>query len=289
MTEKLAELTCKDCKETYTPASAGFLGITIRMDGGRCSKCKMEALKAWEAEEAALKAQEIAAQRLKWRRGSGIPVKFLTAEFGTWDKDRPGNVDYAYKKCLKYAEGFPICYFKEIIEKEKPAYPSLMLMSPWVDAAQPGNGVGKTHLVAAIANNIFNRWKGETAICPVKFITEGDLFNSIQATFGYSAEDRKRKPSLTRIIEILTYIPLLIIDDIGKEQRKNVEFVQSQLFALINARYNADRPVILTTNLNTIALGAHLEGDAEAITDRLIEMCGKDYFIEMTGESYRRR
>ncbi len=297
MTDQLIELTCKDCGDAFTLTKnermlQAYLSFRSHFDtqlSRRCPKCKKKAIKAEQERETTLRAQEIATQRLNWRTDSGIPAKFMTAEFGTWDKGRPGNVNYAYKQCLKYAEGFPICYFKEILEPGKPAYPSMILMSPGSKEFPDKYGLGKTYLVAAIANNIYNRWKGETAIPPVKFITEGGLFNSIQATFSYNDEDRRRKPSLTRIIEQLTYVPLLIIDDIGKEKRKDMQFVQSQLFALINARYNAERPVILTTNLDTVGLGTHLEGDAGAITDRLIEMCGKDYFIKITGESFRRR
>ena len=297
MTDQLTELTCKDCGDTFTLTKdermlQAYLSFRSHFDtqlSRRCPKCKKKAIKAEQERETTLKAQEIATQRLKWRTDSGIPAKFMAAEFGTWDKGRPGNVNYALQQCRKYARGFPIDYHK-YLEKRK-AYPSLVLMSPGCKEFPDANGLGKTHLVAGIYHEILNRWKGETSICPVKFITEPGLFKEIQATYSYSNEDRNRLPSEVQIMRRLAYVPLLIIDDIAKETRKDMAFVQRTLFYIINERYNNQRPMVLTTNLDTAGLASYLGGYTKdkAITDRLIEMCGKDYFIKMSGESYRRK
>ena len=294
MTNQLTELTCKDCGDNYTEKSIVVLGVTLMTKEERCGKCWDKVHKAAEEQEAAMRQLQIARQRYTWRTDSGIPLKFMTAEFGNFDQSRPGNVKLAYKQCLKYAEGFPLNYRETIIKPDKPAYPSMVLMSPKVW------GVGKTHLVSAIAHRIFNKWNGEGLITqgegviekvssPVKFITEAGLFNRIEATFSYSNEDRQRLPSKAKILAHLKYVDLLIIDDIGKEQRRDMSFVQRTLFSLIDSRYSVKRPVVLTTNLDEFQLKAHLGGNDEAILDRLIEMCGKDYFIKLHGESYRRK
>ena len=284
MTDQPIEVNCRDCGDPFPEKDIKILGVILRLGGGRCSKCRKKYIKEGEDREAATRAQEIATQRYSWRTGSGIPLKFMTTEFGNFDKGRPGNVKYAHQQCLKYAEGFPLDYHSYIKKKGK-AYPSLVLMSPGVW------GVGKTHLVAAIGHRIFNRWNGEDIVCPVKFITESGLFNQIQATYSYNNEDRKYLPSEARILAELTHVPLLIIDDIGKEQRSDPRFVQRKLYALIDARYGALRPVVLTTNLDDNGLMRYLGGNNkdEAIIDRLTEMCSKEYFIKIKGESYRRK
>lgn len=305
MKDKTTEVNCRDCGDIFAEKDIEVLGVILKLGGGRCAKCRKKFIKERASQEEATRAQEIATQRHNWRTGSGIPLKFMTTEFGNFDVDRPGNVKYAYKQCKKYAEGFPLDYHNYIKEKGK-AYPSLVLMSPKVW------GLGKTHLVSAIGHRILNRWKGEDVAQPVKFITESGLFKKIQATYGYNNEERQHLPSEAAIMRELVYVPLLIIDDIAKEARKDMAFVQRTLFYIINERYNNLRPVILTTNFDTEDLSNYLGGNKpdiwktakerdkeqyinqdetidEAIVDRLLEICGKEYFIKMKGESYRRK
>lgn len=261
---------CK-CGKSYQARYYDILGSRIRADGGLCPKCRAEARAELDKKEETERQLAIARQRRLWRRTSGIPVKYQEHGFGTFESSRQIK---AYERCLKYADNYPIT---------KPrGYPSLIMFGDW--------GTGKTHLACSIAHQVINRWDGEgIGGCPVRYITEPDLFMAIRATYNYSMEERLSKPSEDAIFRELTTVDLLILDDVGKEEVADPKFVQRTLFKLINGRYERCLPVVITANLDEHGLRRHLGGDRnnEASFDRLIEMIGGP-MLKMVGESYRR-
>lgn len=75
--------------------------------------------------------------------------------------------------------------------------------------------------------------------------------------------------SYLAFFERLTSVDLLHIDDLGAEKRS--DWVLEQLYALINERYEAERSVLVTTNLDQ----QQLEEQIGARTvSRLVEICG---------------
>jgi DNA replication protein DnaC len=91
--------------------------------------------------------------------------------------------------------------------------------------------------------------------------------------------------SLNELIDRLSAVDLLHIDDVGAEQTS--PWVLEQLYTIVNSRYEDDSAILLTTNLVTI------EGDdalREQIGDRtvsrLYEICGEPK--TMFGEDQRR-
>jgi len=85
--------------------------------------------------------------------------------------------------------------------------------------------------------------------------------------------------SYLAFFERLTSVDLLHIDDLGAEKRS--DWVLEQLYALINERYEAQRSVLITTNLPH----AELEDQIGARTvSRLNEMCDE---IPLFGEDRR--
>ena len=140
-------------------------------------------------------------------------------------------------------------------------------------------GTGKTHIAAAIANDLLNR--GTSVIC----MTERNLFDKIRRT--YSREEQSDESAVRGIYE---RVPLLIIDDLGKE--KASEWTLATLYAIIDGRYDRAMPLIITTNYDTKSLVEKLtpagtdKTTAEAIVDRLNEMCKT---IMMSGPSWRSR
>ena len=98
-----------------------------------------------------------------------------------------------------------------------------------------GYGCGKTHLAAAIAN--YRLEKGQ----PVLFITVPDLLDHLRATFGPTSSTGYD----TRFDEVRT-IDLLILDDLGTESP--TPWAQEKLFQILNYRYNARLPTVITTN-----------------------------------------
>jgi len=210
-------------------------------------------------------------------------MKYMNEGFGTFNKNRPGNVAKVHDICLKYANQFPIEY-RKYIAREGEAYQSLVLNSTDVW------GIGKSHLACSIGHRVLDRWDGESISNPIVFISEPDLYRSIQATYNYTSQEKKYRESEDDIIKNLIYRSLLILDDVGKERRSDPKFVQRILFAIIDGRYKNLRPIVLTTNLSSDDLCSYLgAGKDEASFDRIWEMVqGNKYWWKMTGKSYRR-
>ncbi|MBP2638974.1 MAG: phage replication protein [Firmicutes bacterium] len=133
-------------------------------------------------------------------------------------------------------------------------------------------GTGKTHLAAAIANRIMKEH-----YIPVLFGTAPGLLNKIKHSFDDGSGDK--------IANMLCNVPLLIIDDLGKEYaRKNADgwsWVHETLYEVINQRYENYLPLIVTTNLTLPELEKRVD---KAIVSRLVEMCDG---IQCNWEDYR--
>jgi DNA replication protein DnaC len=70
-------------------------------------------------------------------------------------------------------------------------------------------------------------------------------------------------------LDRLAAVDLLHIDDLGAE--KTTEWVLEQLYSIVNARYEAKRAIVATTNLMPDALAEQI---GERTVSRLVEMCG---------------
>lgn len=137
-------------------------------------------------------------------------------------------------------------------------------------------GVGKSHLAAAITNAVIGQGVG------VIFTTAYDLLARIKAT--YSTQDIDEGA----VLNVYRTIPLLVIDDPGKEQP--TEWSLSRLYSIIDYRYRNLLPVIITSNYGDKELVERLTpqyGDRQtalALVDRLFEMC---LAVPMGGQSWR--
>lgn len=99
-----------------------------------------------------------------------------------------------------------------------------------------GTGLGKTFLSACIARAVADR--GYSVI----YETSGRLFGRLeQARFG-NDENAKRETAQYNACD------LLILDDLGTEMPG--QFVTAALYALINDRLLANKPMVISTNLN---------------------------------------
>jgi DNA replication protein DnaC len=99
------------------------------------------------------------------------------------------------------------------------------------------NGCGKTHLAAAIANYQVAQGK------PVLFVVVPDLLDHLRSTFSPDS-----KISYDEFSEKLKETPLLILDDFGEQSA--TPWAQEKLYQLINYRYNARLPMVVTTCLS---------------------------------------
>ena len=98
------------------------------------------------------------------------------------------------------------------------------------------NGCGKTHLAAAIANHRIAL--GE----PVLFLVVSDLLDFLRSAFGPES-----RVSYSKSFEEIKKSPLLILDDYGEQG--STPWARSKLFQLMNYRYNARLPLVVTTSL----------------------------------------
>lgn len=99
-----------------------------------------------------------------------------------------------------------------------------------------GYGCGKTHLTAAIAN--YRVATGQPAL----FVVVPDLLDHIRATFAPDSN-----VSFDERFEAIRTAPLLLLDDFGTQNA--TPWAKEKVFQLINYRYNAKLPTVITTNL----------------------------------------
>lgn len=82
-------------------------------------------------------------------------------------------------------------------------------------------------------------------------------------------------------LDRLTAVDLLHIDDLGAENR--TDWVLEQLYSIVNARYEAERAIVATTNLMPDELSERL---GSRTVSRLVEICGD--LIPLYGGDKRR-
>jgi DNA replication protein DnaC len=83
------------------------------------------------------------------------------------------------------------------------------------------------------------------------------------------------------LLDRLTAVDLLHIDDLGAENR--TDWVLEQLYSIVNARYEAEKAIIATTNLMPNELSERL---GERTVSRLVQICGD--LIPLCGDDERR-
>lgn len=153
---------------------------------------------------------------------------------------------------LKYAEGF-----WEFMKEGK----GLLLY---------GNvGTGKTFYAACVANALIDRGY------EVLMTNFAKLTNAMQSR-QYSDKEE--------YINSLRRYSLLIIDDLGIERTS--EYMQEQIFNVIDSRYRSGLPMIITTNLTLQELFDNSNLSYSRIYDRITERCIP---VEVLGESRRRK
>lgn len=97
------------------------------------------------------------------------------------------------------------------------------------------HGCGKTHLAAAIANYRANRGH------PVVFKEVPDLLDHLRATYSPQSA-----ATYDQVFQGVRSAPLLILDDLGTESA--TPWAQEKLYQIINYRYAAKLPTVITMN-----------------------------------------
>lgn len=169
----------------------------------------------------------------------------------SFDSFRKTN-DNAYnlKLCLRYAN-----HFDEMLAKNQ----GLLFYG--------GVGTGKTFAAACIANQLLNQR------IPVIMTSFVKLLESMQ---GFSEDD-------SALIARLNRAKLLIIDDLGAE--RSTDYALEKVYDIVDSRYRAKLPIILTTNLSMTELKESTDIRYTRIYDRIFEMC---YPMQFKGQSWRK-
>lgn len=128
-------------------------------------------------------------------------------------------------------------------------------------------GTGKTYAACEVANALID--KGY----PVHVTNFARVLNTLQGTF-----DKQE------YIDELNRYQLLVIDDLGIE--RETAFAKEQVFNVIDARYRAGLPMIITTNLSIDKIKKPDNIEDSRIYDRVLEKC---FPIEVVGQSRRRK
>jgi DNA replication protein DnaC len=130
-------------------------------------------------------------------------------------------------------------------------------------------GVGKTHLAAATANLALAR--GERVL----FTVVPDLLDHLRATFGPSSE-----VAYDERFELVRTVSLLVLDDLGTESATG--WAREKLYQIINHRYNANLPTVVTSNRSLDTLDGR-------IVSRMHQRAAGGEILRITAHDYRRR
>lgn len=133
---------------------------------------------------------------------------------------------------------------------------------PWMQENNAGIllwgdvGGGKTFYAACIANALIEQG------IPAVMTTIPQLTARMQKSFGAERE---------QVLSMVKGAPLLVLDDVGTE--RNTEYGNELVYEIINQRYKAKKPLIVTTNLTMETLRSATDTGKKRVYDRIIEMC----------------
>ena len=114
----------------------------------------------------------------------------------------------------------------------------------WLTLTGP-NGAGKTHLAAAIANHCVDNSR------VVFFSHAPDLLDHLRSSFGPASDI-----SYSDLFEQVRTTPLLVLDGLGSQSA--TPWAEEKLRQIINYRYNAELPTIVTTAVPLSGLDSYI-------------------------------
>lgn len=261
---------CKYCGKTLYYECVVLMGQAMlwNLEKPRCDCEKAVAFwKGWDAKQKKIKKekelaeeQELRKQKIESILGkSGIKKRYLSRTIDSF------SVTAENKRSFEVATDY-IKNFREYFTQGKGLY----LEGPC--------GTGKTHLAIAIALAIINT--GVPVICK----TSIDILGDIKRCYERNSEVTEEE-----VLEAYKTVDLLIIDDLGKEQV--TEWSVPVLYSILNERYEALLPTIITTNYNTTALAEKLsaKGDTETATAIISRFVESSKRVTMSWADYRRK
>ena len=240
---------CLDCGEEFEATNLGPATPVY------CRKCAEERERLQEQTERIAREH---AELIRYRDMvalARIPPKWKET---TFESSNPNLNPLAFKIAKRYAEKFS-------------AQPSSLVFY------SPGNGTGKTHLAACIANHVLHQLR-----YPVLFKKARDLMLDIRRTFS-DRGDATEADILDRVLSVR----LLVLDDVGVDPPSR--WIHGTYWTVFDRRLEWQLPVVITTNKPFEAsLGEEFLADriGEGAVSRLVELC-QGNIIDMTGPDLR--
>lgn len=220
-----------------------------------CECMKEEERKAKELEEQKEKLSKLD----KLRGASLLGERYRDAWFVKTDLNRPTDFQKAFQRCHRYCE---------IADQA--------LENGWGIYIYGDSGTGKTHLTACMCNELMSQMR------QCLFTNFFEISKLIKSTWNGNADSEA-------VIRRICEVDFLFLDDLGTEKvTSNGEdnWLQGQVFDIVNKRYNNKKPTIFSSNYSMNELIAD-RGLMKKTVDRIGEM--STAMIKLTGESYRRK
>lgn len=188
--------------------------------------------------------------------------------------EREAKADRARRECFAASGFYRACTFDSDDRANPTVSDICKRFSDTFDPADPfglmllgGVGTGKTFMSSAIANRVIDR--GFSAL-------QSDM-SRIVTLMESSFEHRQRN-----LDRILGY-DLLLIEDLGAQ--RDTPYMMEHVYAVIDGRYKAGKPMIITTNMTPEGVAAARGNETwNRILDRISERC---YPIKVTGTDRR--
>ncbi len=131
------------------------------------------------------------------------------------------------------------------------------------------SGSGKTHICTAICNEII---RNGGRLMYFQWVKDGTRLKQL------ISEPEQYEERIGNLVEM----PFLYMDDLFKQEVSAADI--RLVYEIINGRYNAGLPTILSSERSLAYLRRVRDGDGEAIAGRIFEMCGYgEYCIELSG------
>ncbi len=140
------------------------------------------------------------------------------------------------------------------------------------------NSSGKTYLTACLCNELV--WLGWRCV----YTNLASILNEIRASYDGNGMGE------CLLLRQLQTFDFVFIDDLGKEfigrefNSATAKWAEGKLFEILNARYNARKPTIFSSNYSISKLASVLNLD-KAIVERINEMATRA--IKLEGDDFR--
>ncbi len=188
-------------------------------------------------------------------RGAGVPPHFVERDLTTLDWSQPALQDTTLRDYVDH--------LAEYLD----AGLGLLLIGP--------NGLGKTHLVVGLAKRACEEFGYDIAFTRTKA-----FLARLRSSYERGATE-----SEAQIMAWLTEVDLLVLDELRVDEI--TAWSRGKVFDLISRRYDADRPLLVTTNLSLNELAYLPDGSIGLDEATLSRLIGLTQVVDLSGPDYR--